>query len=347
MANDDNGFSPSVCQRSGIAAESANELLSNSRLMDLAATRTQELRAMRIVDGHSHMYQATVPADRRKQSVAEIGGFDIESLLERLDGIGVSEFHTMPQEMTRIWRQWLGSNELSADIQRSAPTRAIAFAAAEPLDEQDVFNRARLKEVEQAVVQQGLRGLLLTPPYGHYYSNDRRVYPFYELAVELDIPIYFHHAHARCASRLCPMKYTRVWLLDDLTIDFPELRFNVEHLGYPWTEELLAIMSRSPNVYTDVAMFVLYPPPLGTGRRLLLARNLGLAREYGVLDRVFYGSDYVGEDIDEYVARLEREMTHIREGLNGDMERMGYPPLTPQEMEGVLAKNVLRLWKLE
>ena len=91
----------------------------------------------------------------------------------------------------------------------------------------------------------------------------------------------------------------------------------------------------------------LYPPPLGTGRRLLLARNLGLAREYGVLDRVFYGSDYVGEDIDEYVARLERETTHIREGLNGDMERMGYPPLTPQEMEGVLAKNVLRLWKPE
>jgi len=39
-------------------------------------------------------------------------------------------------------------------------------------------------------------------------------------------------------------------------------------------------------------------------RPLLLARNLGMAREYGVLDRVFYGSDYVGENIDEYMNLL-------------------------------------------
>ena len=43
--------------------------------------------------------------------------------------------------------------------------------------------------------RRGINGLLLTPPYGHYYSNDKRVYPFYEKAVELDIPIYFHHSH--------------------------------------------------------------------------------------------------------------------------------------------------------
>ena len=116
---------------------------------------------MRIIDGHTHVYQAVVPAHETKRSVSEIEGFDIDVLLEQLDERGVSEFQTMPQEETRIARTWLGSNELSADIQRCAPTRIVAFAAAEPLDEQDVFNRPTLKEIRQAVLEQGLKGLLL------------------------------------------------------------------------------------------------------------------------------------------------------------------------------------------
>jgi predicted TIM-barrel fold metal-dependent hydrolase len=301
---------------------------------------------MKIIDGHSHMYQTYASSNKLKKSVTEIEGFDINLLLKRLDEIAVSQIQTMPQEMTRIRELWLGSNELSADIQQSAPTRIISFAAAEPLDRQGVFNRARLKEVEKAIVERSLKGLLLTPPYGHYYSNDRRVYPFYEKAVELDIPIYFHHSHNFGSPKNCPLRYARIWLLDDLTIDFPELRFNVEHMGYPWTEELLAIMARSPNVYTDIAMFIDPYVRFGVGRRLLLARNLGMAREYGVLDRVFYGSDYVGEDIDEYISLLQREIAYMREGLNSDMEKLGYPPLTQQELEGLLSKNVLKIWKL-
>lgn len=300
---------------------------------------------MRVIDGHSHLYQAPAPSNKLKKTVSEIEGFEIDVLLNRLDELEVSRLQTMPQEMTRILGIWLGSNELSVDLQSCAPARIVAFAAAEPLNEQDVLNRTRLQEVEDLIVRKGLRGLLLTPPYGHYYSNDRRVYPFYEKAVELDIPVYFHHSHMFGSPKECPLRYARIWLLDDLTIDFPDLRFNVEHMGYPWTEELLAIMSRSPNTYTDIAMFVAPDPPY-RARRLLLARNLGMAREYGVLDQVFYGSDYCGEKVEEYTSWLKREITYLEEGLNADMDKAGYPPLTKQEMEGLLSKNVLGLWRL-
>jgi len=299
---------------------------------------------MRVTDGHSHMYQTLAPSNQLKRSVREIEGFDLPLLLARLDEIGVSRFQTMPQEMSRVRGQWLGSNELSSDIQRCAPTRIVSFAAAEPLDAEGTLHKARLKEVETAVVVDGLKGLLLTPPYGHYYSNDKRIYPFYEKVVELGIPVYFHHSHMFGSPRYCPLKYARIWLLDDLTIDFPELGFNVEHMGYPWTEELLAVMARSPNVYTDIAQFI--DPYGGTGRRLLLARNLGMAREYGVLDRVFYGSDYVGESVGEYVALLQREIAYIVEGLSTDMEKLGFSPLSHEEMEGMLSKNVLSLWNM-
>lgn len=198
------------------------------------------------------MYQMPTPSDSLKRSVKEIEDFNMELLLKRLDELEVSQFQIMPQEMTRISKRWLGSNELSADVQRYAPERIIAFAAAEPLDIHGIFNRARLNELEEAVVDKGLKGLLLTPPYGHYYSNDRRVYPFYEKAVKLDIPVYFHHAHMYtrdapgCPARVrCPLKYTRIWLLEDVAIDFPELRFNVEHMGYPWEEELFCTDDQS------------------------------------------------------------------------------------------------------
>lgn len=297
---------------------------------------------MKVIDGHSHMYQTRAASSELRTSVAQIETFNIDQLLARLDGIGISQFQTMPQEMTRIQGTWLGSNELSADIQRCAPTRVVSFAAAEPLDARDQLNIRRLKEVEEAIVRKGLKGLLLTPPYGHYYSNDKRVYPFYEKAIELHIPVYFHHSHMFGPPQNCPLKYAQIWHLDDLTIDFPGLKFNVEHMGYPWMEELLCIMARSPNVYTDIAAFI--DPYSGKGRRLLLARNLAMAREYGVLDRVFYGSDYVGENVDEYISLLEREIAHVRKGLNNDLEKQGLPPLTSQEIEGLLSENVSKLW---
>ena len=300
---------------------------------------------MKILDGHSHMLQTTAPLDKLKKKISEIEDFDMNRLMDRLDDLGVSHFQTMAQDMTRIRSCWLGSNELAADIQKSAPERIISFAGVEPLDERGHVNTRQLKEIEMMVVEKGLNGLLLTPPYGHYYSNDKRVYPFYEKAVELDIPIYFHHSHMYGPPGNCPLKYAQIWRLDDVVIDFPDLRFNAEHMGYPWTEELLAIMCRSPNVFTDIAMFV--QPYKGLynrkGRPLVLARNLGMARDYGVLDRVFYGSDYVGESIDEYINLVQRETAYIIEGLNNDMKALGYKPLTDEEMEGLLSENVKKL----
>jgi predicted TIM-barrel fold metal-dependent hydrolase len=297
---------------------------------------------LEIVDGHSHLYHAFAGSDRLKSRVRDIEGFDAKRFLDEMDGMGISMVQSMPQEMSRIQGGWLGSNALSMDLAREISDRLVAFAAAEPMDRQNVFNRARLTEVRESITHGGLKGLLLTPPYGHYYANDRRVYPLYELALELDVPIYFHHSHMFGEAKNCPLKYARIWLLDDVIIDFPDLRINVEHMGYPWTEELLSIMARSPNVYTDIAMYV--SPAGRTGRPLLLARNLGMAREYGVLDRVFYGSDYVGESLGAYSDLVKREVDHLCRHLNLDIKRLGYMPLSEEELDGLLRTNVLRLW---
>ena len=80
---------------------------------------------MEIIDGYSHMYQTFAPLGQLKRRISDIEGFDISRLLQRMDEMGVSRMQTMPQEMARIQAQWLGSNALSADIQRSAPAWVV------------------------------------------------------------------------------------------------------------------------------------------------------------------------------------------------------------------------------
>ncbi|MEE9366460.1 MAG: hypothetical protein V3W44_07225 [Dehalococcoidales bacterium] len=57
---------------------------------------------MGIIDGHTHMYQKHAKIDSLKKSVNDIEGFDLNSLLGRLDEIGVSRFQTMSQSMERV-----------------------------------------------------------------------------------------------------------------------------------------------------------------------------------------------------------------------------------------------------
>jgi len=288
------------------------------------------------------MLQGWQPLESLKRKVEELKGVNLTELFEKMDEIGLEKMVTLTQEMTRISRGWLGSNELAIELQEKFPENIAGIIGAEPLDEKNVFNINRLREFKSAVKEHGIKGILFTPPYGHFYANDKSIYPFYEAVVELDAVVYFHHAGGAGggggAAYHAPLKYARPIILDDVVIDFPELRINVEHMGYPWTEELLALMKHAPNVYTDIAELF--------SRPILLAWYLTMAKEYGVINRVFWGSDYVGEDVSEYFKKVQREITWIRNNLNETLERSGWPTLSQDEIDGMLSLNVRKLLKL-
>jgi predicted TIM-barrel fold metal-dependent hydrolase len=52
--------------------------------------------------------------------------------------------------------------------------------------------------------------------------------------------------------------------LDDVALDFPELVIVAGHIGYPWTEEMIALTRKYPNVYIDTSAYTVkrYPPEL-------------------------------------------------------------------------------------
>ena len=286
------------------------------------------------IDGHSHMLQGRRARGCLARTLEDLRGVELDALWEGLEEAGVEGVVTLAQEMTRVRDQWLGSNELAAELQERLEGRFWGIAGFEPVTRADQFNGPRFEQVRELVRSGRVRGLLITPPYGHFQVNDRRAYPFYQMAVEYGVPVYVHQGAMFGPPESAPQYGGRLWTLDQVVVDFPDLRLNIEHMAWPWSEELLAIMAHGPNVHTDVTML--------SKRPHMLAWHLTMAGDYGYLDRIYWGTDYVGEEVEAYLEVVHKEIQFFRHELNPILKGCGWPTLSPKEIEGLLGENVRR-----
>ena len=82
--------------------------------------------------------------------------------------------------------------------------------------------------------------------------NDRRFYPIYAKCVELDIPIF---VCAGIPGPRVPYQPQYVGHIDDVCYDFPELRFVTRHGCEPWTDLMVKLMLKWPNLYYSTSAF--------------------------------------------------------------------------------------------
>ena len=267
---------------------------------------------------------------------------DLDNLVKWMKEAGISKMVSMGQAMDRIWNTNFSNGYVNEAYQRY-PDFIIPFAEIEPVDKAGRFNQPAYDEFERAIHEDHIRGALFTPPYGHYYANDRFVYPFYQLAQKHDIVVQYHHSAMGGPAVFAQTKYADMFKLNDVIVDFPNMKIEVEHLGYPWTEHLLSLMANCPRMYTDLAM--LYNRPYQ------IAEALVKAREYGVLDRVMFASDFVGVSYDLFSSSVVETLTSwidlVKNGLNEINRKCGYPELTQSEIDGILGNNAARLYGIE
>lgn len=124
--------------------------------------------------------------------------------------------------------------------------RLLPFASVNPVADPMPVERLR------RWAEQGARGLKLYPSYQFIYPNDRRLYPIYSLAVELRWPVVFHTGSSVFqGSRL---KYALPEHIDDVAVDFPDLRIVLAHAGRPaWTAAAATLARIHPHVYLDIS----------------------------------------------------------------------------------------------
>ncbi len=109
---------------------------------------------------------------------------------------------------------------------------------------------AGLKELDKAVHEYGFVGAHLYPHWFGLAPDAAQYYPYYARCVELDIPIMMQVGHNLIyqKDRRLP-SVGRPICLDQVAIDFPDLKLIGIHLGVPWTDEMISMAWKHENIY--------------------------------------------------------------------------------------------------
>jgi predicted TIM-barrel fold metal-dependent hydrolase len=82
--------------------------------------------------------------------------------------------------------------------------------------------------------------------------NDKRMWPIYMLACELDIAVL---VNVGVPGPRVPMAPQHVELIDEVCYFFPELRFIMRHGAEPWEALAVKLMIKYPNLYYSTSAF--------------------------------------------------------------------------------------------
>jgi predicted TIM-barrel fold metal-dependent hydrolase len=145
------------------------------------------------------------------------------------------------------------SNEEVARIAAENSDVMIPFASIDPAK-----GKAGAREARRLVREFGIRGFKFHPTMQGFYPNDRNAYVLYEAIEEEGAVTLFHTGqtgvgagmHGGMSMRL---KYSNPMYLDDVAVDFPDLKIILAHPSFPWQEEALSVATHKPNVYIDMS----------------------------------------------------------------------------------------------
>jgi len=205
-------------------------------------------------------------------------------------------------------------DEEVCEFVKDYPDRFIGFTAAHP----DRTTAANLERIDRAVNELGLRGIKLNPASG-FFPNDERLYPVYEKASNLGLPVVVHMG-VKPPAEGNRLKYCLPVYLDDVAVDFPNLRIIVAHAAYPWVDDLIMAALYAPNVYVDISTLNQIEEVLGYPVILPVLHKLVSALGAG---RVVFGSDGIFniEPIFDAVRRADFLSEGARQKILGENAR--------------------------
>ena len=168
-------------------------------------------------------------------------------------------------------------NQQVASYVNDHADRLIGFAGVDPAHPKEA-----LQELRRSREELGLRGLSIAPAAQDFHPCDSQAMLVYAEAADSGMPIMFH-----TGVFLAPetkMEYAQPMLLDAVARDLPNLKIVIAHLGFPWVQETLTLLTKHPNVYAEISW--LAQQPWQAYQALLAASQLG------VIDKLLFGSGF-------------------------------------------------------
>lgn len=145
------------------------------------------------------------------------------------------------------------SNYEIADIAAENSDIVIPFASIDP-------HKGKLgaREARDLVENHGVKGFKFHGIMQDCHPADRIAYPIYEVIAEYKLPAIFHTGHSGMGTGMrggggVRLKYGQPMLIDDVAVDFPDIRFILAHPSWPWTDESLSMALHKENVFIDLS----------------------------------------------------------------------------------------------
>ncbi|MEX2579697.1 MAG: amidohydrolase family protein [Verrucomicrobiales bacterium] len=176
-------------------------------------------------------------------------------------------------------------------------------------------------EMRRGHEELGLCGVKLLPMYAGFGADDPRLEPLWKYADEKRLPVLLHTGTT--FVRQAPLKFTLPRLIEPVATRYPEIRFVLAHLGHPYEGECVATIRKHPNVYADISALHYRP--------WQLYNSLMLVQEYGVWEKLLFGSDYPFTTVDASIQGLR--------DLNKQVEGTGLPRLDEEEIEKLIHRD--------
>lgn len=277
-----------------------------------------------ITDCHIHISplemfkpQALALMRAKRENFVQIEEFcrSPKAFLKFLDASGVDRAVLINYVAPEIIGFTDGVNQFVSNYVKEDPRRLLSCGSLHPRHSSNI-----LSDVEQ-LVRLGIRMIKIHPPHQLLFPNDylrgvSELEIIYRAAEANGIPVMFH-----TGTSIFPgarNKYGDPMYLDDVAVDFPEMRILLAHGGRPlWMETAFFLVRRHPNVYLDIS---------GIPPKSLLKY---FPRLEEIASKTLFGTDWPGPGVPDVRRNLE------------DFRRLA---LTPAVQEQILSKTALEIW---
>jgi uncharacterized protein len=187
-----------------------------------------------------------------------------------------------------------------------------------------LMDAVTIRQRIRAHVGVGARGILLMPSLHGFYGNDRRVWPVYEMAQSLRLPILAQTGDAGVSPPGGRGHWGRPRYFGDVAAAFPKLTLILGHFGKGYESEIAVLTRRYPNVYTETSMRL---SGLDEPGQWTSAEAVTWFRLIGV-DRVIFGTKWPLYDPRQMLDTVRKLL------------------LTPEEKRKILGENARRALQL-
>ena len=145
------------------------------------------------------------------------------------------------------------SNEEVARFAQDNSDIMMAFASIDP-------HKSKFGAIEarRMIEDYGVKGFKFHPPIQNFHPYDRMAWPIYEVIAEYGLPAIFHTGHSGMGTGMrggggIRLKYGQPIMVDDVAVDFPDMKIILAHPSWPWTDESLSMALHKNNVFIDLS----------------------------------------------------------------------------------------------